>query len=129
MVAWFAGIFYIWRLFVYHMESKSSEAKSQFEIMEKRLYSIIMWPGAILTILSGFSMFFLNLESFKTAGWLHTKIFIVLVFLFGLHLLAGYFRKKIAQGNTYKPKLFRIMNEIPTLLLIIIMTLLVFRSF
>ena len=126
LVAWFAGIFYIWRLFVYHMETSSLEVRSQFEIMEKRLYYVIMWPGAILTFASGFAMFFLQLDLFKTQYWLHTKITVVFLLLIHHHL-AGYFRKKLSRGVQYSPRFFRIMNEVPSLLLIIIAFLVVFR--
>ncbi len=128
MVSWFAGIFYIWRLFVYHAEATSLEIRSQFEIMEKRLYWIIIWPASILTMASGFTMFFLRIDVFKKQYWLHLKIALFLLLFIHQHF-AGYFLKRLARGATYSPTLFRVMNEIPTLFLIAIAFLVVFRPF
>ncbi len=128
MVTWFAGVFYIWRLFVYHMETTFLEVSSQFEIMERRLYWFIIWPASLLTMASGFTMFILHSELFKKQYWLHLKISLVLLLFIHQHL-AGYYRKRIAKGIKYSPKFFRIMNEFPTLLLIIIIILVVFRPF
>ena len=128
MVAWFSGIFYIWRLFVYHSETTSIEIKSQFEIMEKRLYWIIIWPASILTLASGLTMFFLRADLFKKQYWLHLKIGLFLLLFIHQHF-AGYFLKRLARGVTYSPTLFRVMNEVPVLFLIAIAFLVVFRPF
>ena len=113
---------------VYHAKSNSREVKDQLEIMAERLFKIIMTPASLLTIASGFTMFFLNLQAFKTEGWLHTKIMVVFL-LWGHHFLSLYYLKKIKKGHSYSPVFFRIMNETPTVLLIIIIILVVIRPF
>ena len=83
MVAWFAGLFYMFRLFVYHVENKDkTEVTDLLKVMEHRLYKIITVPAMCLTWIFGIGMIVLNTELMKQ-GWLHGKIFLVL-------LLSGY---------------------------------------
>ncbi|MFN3604059.1 MAG: CopD family protein [Leptonema sp. (in: bacteria)] len=128
MVAWFAGIFYIWRLFVYHEENPSIEVKKQLIIMAERLYLIIMSPAMILTVTFGILMILLNLKYFSNVLWIWIKLgFVVLVIYW--HFLAAYYLRKLQDNKTYNSKKFRIMNEVPTVLLIIIVLLAVLKPF
>src|SRR5690606_18852455 len=81
MVAWFAGLFYLPRLFVYHSQCQEDEAGSQrFKVMERKLFFIIMTPAAIMTILTGVWMLYdYAWVAFKQSGWLHTKLSLVLL--------------------------------------------------
>lgn len=126
--AWFAGIFYIWRLFVYHSETNSPETKKTFEVMEIKLYRIIMRPAMIITIALGVTLFVMQWERLSFSIWIWIKIAFVCLVIFQHHL-AGYYMKKLAEGKIYNSKKFRILNEFPTLLLIIIVALAVIKPF
>jgi len=128
MVAWFAGMFYIWRLFVYHMENPHKEVKDQLAIMEKKLYKIIMMPAMILTVVFGIWMLFLKWDYFINVKWIWIKIIIVL-FLIYWHFLAYYYIKQFEKNQTYPSKKFRIMNEVPTIILIAVVLLAILKPF
>lgn len=128
MVSWFAGMFYIWRLFVYHTEAENEEVKKTLSIMEEKLYRIIMRPAMIVTVLFGFALFYMQWNSFSSMIWIWLKIFLVLI-LIGHHHLANYYRKKLLEGKFYPSKFFRLMNEVPTILLIFIVFLVIYKSF
>ncbi len=132
VVAWFAGLFYIVRLFIYHIEAQQkqeSEKKvliSQFEIMEKRLWKAITTPAMILTVLSGSVLIYYH--DIAKEPWLHLK-FTLLLFLFHYHFKCGAILKKLSKG-TYQgsSKKLRIFNEIASLLLVAIVFTAVTKS-
>jgi len=128
MVAWFAGIFYIWRLFVYHAETESEDVRKTLQIMERRLYFAIMMPAMIATVIFGLWLVILAWESFYQSGWLWTKIGLVFLVL-GSHFMSDYYRRKLLEGRKYHSKIFRILNEVPTILLIVIVILVVLKPF
>ena len=130
VIVWFAGLFYLGGLFVYHCEAderpepESRILKAQFELMEKRLYYGITWPGMCITILCGTAM----LMEWGLPIWIHTKIVLV-VLLVLYHLWCGHLRKMLSYEKcTWSGKQFRLFNEIPTLLLISIVFLVVFKE-
>lgn len=125
-IAWYAGMFYIWRLFVYHAESAHQETKNTFVVMERKLLRIIMWPASILTTIFGVWMLVINWVGFSPSFWIWIKIGLVVV-LFGLQYLAEIYRKKLLEGKQYNSKLFRILNEVPTLILFGIVILAVLK--
>ncbi|MBA2711800.1 MAG: protoporphyrinogen oxidase HemJ [Tatlockia sp.] len=129
MVAWFAGLFYLPRLFVYHAESKDSISLSRFKTMERRLYYGITWPAALLTTVLGLLLLSYNSQYYLKTGWMHAKLgFVVLLWIY--HLACGYFFKQFAIDKNSKSSFFyRIFNEIPTLLLIGIVLLVVLKPF
>lgn len=128
IVAWFAGIFYIWRLFVYHEENPSIEVKNQLLIMARRLYLIIMSPAMILAVTFGMILLFTRLNIYVNVYWIWIKLgFVVLVIYW--HFLAGYYLQQLENKKSYSSKKFRILNEIPTILLIIIVILAVVKPF
>ena len=131
-VAWFAGIFYLVRLFVYHTEalSKSSPDKDilvkQYGLMERRLLTIITRPAMLITLVAGIAMLVLA-KGYLQEGWMHIKLTLVL-------LLAAYSEwcsviiKKLAKGITPMSSMqFRMFNEVPTVFLVAIVILAVFR--
>lgn len=127
MVAWFAGLFYLPRLFVYHADTQDAISLSRFKIMEKRLYYGITWPAALITTLLGLWLISYNLGYYLRAGWMHEKLSLVAL-LWAYHLLCGHYLKAFAQDNNQKSvRFFRIYNEIPTLLLISIVILVVVK--
>ncbi|HMV44470.1 MAG TPA: protoporphyrinogen oxidase HemJ [Leptospiraceae bacterium] len=128
LIAWFAGIFYIWRLFVYHTETNSEDVKATLAIMERKLYTIIMRPAMFATLFFGFGLFYLQWNAFSNSIWIWLKIFLVILVV-GQHHMANFYRKKLLEGVVYRSKKFRILNEIPTLLMILIVILVVFKPF
>lgn len=131
-VAWFGGLFYLVRILVYHQEalSKSDELKAvllpQYQLMESRVSKIICTPAMIFTWACGIGMLILNPGYFQFA-WIHAKLF-VLVLLTAYHIYAIKLTKDIDNPNhSFSDLFFRILNEIPTILLAIIVALAVFR--
>ncbi|WGL14990.1 protoporphyrinogen oxidase HemJ [Microbulbifer bruguierae] len=129
MVCWFAALFYLPRLFVYHVDATDALSKDRFKIMERRLYRGIAIPSMIATIVFGIWLITFNPEYYKSAGWLHAKLTIV-VLLIGYHHICGSYVKKFAAGTIHKSgRYFRIFNELPVLALIAIIILAVVRPF
>lgn len=127
MVAWFAGLFYLPRLFVYHAESDDLISLARFKTMERRLYYGITWPAAVLTTLQGFILISYNPSYYLQAGWMHAKLSFVLL-LWAYHLSCGHYLKLFSQDkNNHNSRFFRIYNEVPTLLLIGIVLLVVVK--
>ncbi len=132
-VVWFAGLFYLPRLFVYHAEAREQPEQtrqvlhSQFQIMEKRLYTIITTPGMIVTLAMGIGMVTLN-PALLQENWLHIKLTAV-VLLIGYHHYCGRLIKQLAQGTcTWTGQNFRVFNEIPTVFFVGVVLLAVFKD-
>lgn len=129
MVTWFAGLFYLPRLFVYHAECTDEPGHTRFCVMERRLF-VLMTVGAVLTAVSGFWLAFAYGEAFwRQSGWLHAKLAAVAV-LFAYHAWCGRLVQTFAaRRNRRSPKWFRWFNEIPGLLLLAIVALAVVKPF
>lgn len=126
MVAWFAGLFYLPRLFVYHVEKP--EAAGVLTLMEHKLARFIMLPAAISTFIFGLAMVLMSPEIMQM-GWLHAKLGLV-AFLVAYHISLEVFRADLRLGRNRKSgKFFRLYNEVPTLLLIGIIFLAVLKPF
>jgi putative membrane protein len=120
MVAWFAGLFYLPRLFVYHADAVDRISIERFKIMERRLYYAITWPAAIFTTVLGTALLTYNLDYYLKAGWMHTKLAFVIL-LWGYHLACGHYVALFAgERNTRTTRFYRFFNEVPTVLLIVI---------
>lgn len=129
MVCWFAAIFYLPRLFVYHAMSDDSISHERFAIMERKLYRGIMTPSMIATWVFGIWMLGLGWEVYKTQSWLHVKLLLV-VLLSGYHGACGFYRKKLMNNPHYKThKFWRWFNEVPVFALVIIVILVVVKPF
>lgn len=132
MVAWMAGMFYLPRLFVYHHGAPVGSAMSEiFKLMEVRLLRIIINPAMIATWVFGLWLIEINggLEFLKTAYWLHAKL-TLLVIMQLVHAFLARSRKQFAQDKRpYSAKLYRIINEVPTVLLFGIVILAVVKPF
>ena len=122
-VAWFAGLFYLVRLFIYHVEAEQKEEpqrsilNKQFILMERRVYKIIANPGMIITLVAGFSMLYLQPAWFKQP-WMHAKL-TLLFLLVGYHHFCLGIMKKLEKGtNKFGSQKLRMINEIATLFLV-----------
>jgi putative membrane protein len=126
MVTWFAGLFYLPRLFVYHAMSEDKASQERFKIMERKLFYGIMTPGGILTVSFGL---WLWLGYGFTGGWLHTKVAIVCA-LIAYHIYCG---KLVADfkhdRNRHSHVYYRWFNEAPVLALIAIIILVEIKPF
>jgi putative membrane protein len=121
IIAWMTGIFYLPRLFVYHAGvARESEAASLFQVMERRLYKIIMRPAMFLSLASGIVLAMIPGIVNWRSGWFHLKILSVVGLIF-YHFMLNHWRLALATGGSFRPIFFRIINEIPTLLLIVIL--------
>ena len=127
MVAWFAGLFYIFRLFVYHAKYKDQPQLTEaYTLMEKKLLYIIMHPAMGATIFLGMWLILLN-PGLLTAGWIYIKLLLVLA-LVGYQVFASKVHKKFAKGEYFLTETqCRIINEVPTVLLILIVLLAVLK--
>ncbi len=128
VISWMAGLLYLPRIFVYHAETLNNEDKSNtFKVMEKRLYFYIMNPAMLLSWVFGFLLLHsIGLESLKEF-WLTTKLILV-ISLTLYHLFLFVCLKRFNNDeNQYSPKFFRFINEVPTILLIVIIFIVVFK--
>ncbi|MCB1309217.1 MAG: CopD family protein, partial [Leptospiraceae bacterium] len=128
VVAWFAAIFYIWRLFVYHAETDSDAVRETLATMERRLYRAIMVPASIFTLVFGILLLYVRWNPLGQTIWIWIKIALIIV-LYYLQFLANYYRKQFLLGKTYSSRRFRILNEVPTVILIIVVILAIRQPF
>ena len=128
VISWMAGLLYLPRIFVYHVENyEKEEVTNIFEVMERRLYNFIMRPAMVLTWLFGLFLIHLNgIESFSNL-WLQIK-FVLVIILTGYHEYLGKCLRSLKdRTNNKTAKFFRIINEIPTILLILTVFIVVFK--
>jgi putative membrane protein len=127
VVTWFAGLFYLPRLFVYHADAKDTISADRFQIMERRLFSL-MTIGAAASVLLGAAMI-VTAPAYLAMRWLHVKLLLVLL-LAAYHLCCYKFMRDFAQNrNARGSRWYRAFNEIPSLLLIGIVILAVVKPF
>ena len=125
MVTWFAGLFYLPRLFVYHSMAEDEISIDRFKIMESKLFWGIMTPGAILTILFGT----LLIPSYGLPDWLKIKLFLIFLLII-YHVWCGILMYKFKAGeNTHGHVWYRVFDEVPVILLVFIILLAVFKPF
>ena len=131
VISWMAGLLYLPRLFVYHTEAlenkKSKDLSSTFEVMEKRIFIYIINPAMIASWIFGILLIYsMGFENFNNL-WLKVKLILVIL-LTVYHFFLFYCLKKFAENtNFYSSKFYRIINEIPTILLILIILVVVFK--
>ncbi len=127
MVTWFAGLFYLPRLFVYHAQSVDDISNARFKIMERKLYYGIMMPGALLTLFFGSWLVYAYDLAFLQMAWLQIKlvlIFFMIVYHFYLGQLLCDFKK---DKNTHGHVFYRWLNEVPVVFLVAIILLATIR--
>ena len=126
MVTWFAGLFYLPRLFVYHAMTEDEAGKTRFKLMERKLFFGIMTPGAVLTI--AFGLWLWRGYGFS-GGWLHAKITLVAVLVL-YHLYCGKLLLDFKHDrNRHSHRYYRWLNELPVLILVAIVILVVVKPF
>ena len=127
-ISWFAGLFYLPRLMVYHVESEHVETKNTLNIMAYKLFYYIMQPALKLTVIAGLTLVSMNMDYFLTMGyWFHIKLTLV-AFLIGYHFYLNVLRQGLLVGSMVKSsKFYRIINEVPTVILIGIIVSIVYK--
>lgn len=126
MVTWFAGLFYLPRLFVYHAMTEDEAGNARFKIMERKLFFGIMTPGAVLTI--AFGLWLWRGYGFS-GGWLHAKLTLVAVLVL-YHLYCGKLLLDFKRDrNRHSQRYYRWLNELPVLVLVAIVILVVVKPF
>jgi len=127
VVTWFAGLFYLPRLFVYHATTTDTVSLERFVIMERRLFAI-MTLGATLAAVFGVSMI-VAAPGYLQFGWLHVKLTLVAA-LIGYHIWCRVLMTALREGrNTHSQRWYRMFNEVPALLLLAIVILAVVKPF
>ena len=128
VISWMAGLLYLPRIFVYHAEKSNNEDKNNtFKIMERRLFIYIMNPSMVLSWIFGLLLLYsIELNSLKEF-WMITKLILVISLTFYHFFLFTCLKSFSENRNTYSPKFFRIINEVPTILLIAIIFIVVFK--
>lgn len=126
MVTWFAGLFYLPRLFVYHAMASDVVSIERFKVMERKLFYGIMTPGAVLTIVFGL---WLWLGYGARGGWMHAKLVLVLI-LIAYHVYCGMLVARFRQDrNTRSHVFYRWFNEAPVLILFAVVILVIVKPF
>lgn len=129
VVCWFAALFYLPRLFVYHKDATDAVSRDRFCIMERRLYRGIATPSMIATLALGIWLLSFNWDYYKSAGWLHAKLVFVLL-LIGYHHACGIYVRQFAAGAvTRSGRYFRVFNELPVIALMVIAILVIVKPF
>jgi len=130
LISWFAMLFYLPRLFVYHAEQiEKKEFVDVVKVMEEKLYRIIGLPAMIATLATGTWLIVINPDIWSTGGWLHAKLALVAL-LVGYHLYLNNIKNSLAEDECNKSgKFFRVLNEIPTLIMMAVVTLVIVKPF
>jgi putative membrane protein len=131
VIAWMAGLFYLPRLFVYHAEAGSdAEISATFKVMERRLLKAIMTPAMVASWVFGLSLVAINgVGVMMEQGWFHAKLALVVGLTIYHFWLAGFVRAFARDENRHDAKFYRVINEIPTLIMIAVVVLVVIRPF
>ena len=129
VVAWFAALFYLPRLFVYHASAEDQIGRDRFKIMEYKLYYYIMWPAGVLATAFGFAVMACRWDYYNLQIWLHLKIVLVgLLWLY--HLFCGWLVWRFKHdANPFSERFYRFFNEFPTVILITVVILAVVKPF
>lgn len=127
MVSWFAGLFYLPRLYVYHAMSTVRAVQDQFKIMEYKLFYYITTPAGLLTVLTGYGLIYTT--PLILASWIHIKLFLVGTLVL-FHLYCGILLHRFKMDiNRHSHKFYRILNEYPTVILIAVVFLTLLKPF
>ena len=128
VISWMAGLLYLPRIFVYHVEnSEKKETAEIFEVMEKRLYFYIMRPAMILSWLFGIILIYISGIDIFSQLWMHIKLGLVVILTIYHEFLGVCLKSLKLKTNTKTSKFFRIINEVPTILLIFIIFIVIFK--
>lgn len=129
VVTWFAGLFYLPRLFVYHVQAADKIGQDRFKVMEKKLFGI-MTIGAALSVISGLWLLFAYwMGAVAGQGWIHAKLLVVFGLIVFHALLLRWMKAFREDRNTHSERFFRLVNEVPAVALIAIVILVVVKPF
>lgn len=127
MVAWFSGLFYLPRLYVYHAMCKDEPGNNRFKIMERKLYYGIATPSGALTLISGLLLLSFNPTGYMSMGWMHLKLGLVALLVI-YHIYLGKLLYDFKRNhNRHRHQFYRWINEVPLLFLVLIVILVVVR--
>ncbi len=127
VISWMAGLLYLPRIFVYHSEASEESQKDIFKIMERKLYNYIMMPAMLLSWLFGILLIHsLGFDIFNEL-WMQVKIILVSILTFYHFLLGKYLSDFAVNTNEKSSKFYRIINEVPTIILIAVIFVVVFK--
>jgi len=128
VIAWMAGLLYLPRIFVYHVENlEKEEATKIFEVMERRLYFYIMRPAMIISWLFGIILIYINGLDIFSQTWMHVKLALVVILTIYNEYLGICLKFLKLKTNTKTSRFFRIINEVPTIILIFIIFIVIFK--
>ena len=128
VISWMAGLLYLPRIFVYHVENnEKKQATDIFEIMEKKLYFYIMRPAMIITWLFGIILIYINGVEILFQAWMQIKIILVILLSVFHEYLGRCLYSLKNNTNTRSTKYFRTINEIPTIILILVVFIVIFK--
>ena len=128
VISWMAGQFYIWRLYVYHAMATDKSVMQVFEVMERRLLNAITTPAALLSLFTGIGLLALQ-PFYLEQPWMQVKL-LFLVIMYVAHVFSIRFRKKLmTEPHAYPHTLFRFLNELPTVLMIVIVIMVIVKPF
>ncbi len=127
VVSWMAGLLYLPRIFVYHSEASHESQKDIFKIMEKRLYNYIMMPAMLLSWIFGILLVHSITLSVLFELWMQIKIIAVIILTYYHFTLGKYLNDFAIDKNEKTSKFFRIYNEIPTIVLIVVIFTVIFK--
>jgi len=130
LIAWMAGLLYLPRLFVYHCAAApGTETSELFKVMERKLYKLIMTPAMIATFVFGILLALTPGLVDWHAGWFYVKL-VAVILMAGTHGMMSRWRKDfLADANRHPAKFFRIMNEVPTVLMLVAVVMVVVQPF
>ena len=129
VVTWFAGLFYMPRLFVYHASATDETSKERFKVMEHKLYRIIMNPSMIAMLIFGVWLFVESWQAFSTQGWIWVKIALVIALIVYHHYCLRIIKAFADDRVLHSERFFRIFNEMPALVLIVAVIMVVVKPF
>ncbi len=129
MVCWFAAIFYLPRLFVYHAMAEDSTSRERFKVMERKLYRGIGTPSMIATVFFGVWLFAESPDYFLSSGWFHAKILLVVLLVIYHHACLYFMKQFRRDANTHGHVFYRWFNEVPVLMLVGIVVLVIVKPF
>jgi protoporphyrinogen IX oxidase len=127
VISWMAGLLYLPRIFVYHSEASHNSQKKIFKIMEKKLYNYIMMPAMLLSWLFGILLIHSLGFTIFMELWMQIKIILVLILTYYHFLLGKYLGDFAIEDNRKSSRFFRILNEVPTIILIVVVFVVVFK--
>ena len=129
VITWFAALFYLPRLFVYHAMADDKVGIERFKVMERKLYRGIMNPSMIVALVLGLWLLGMNWDYYRSQGWMHAKLLLVVLLIGYHHACLVYLKKFAADANTRSHVFYRWFNELPVLFLVAIVVLVVVRPF